>query len=69
MKDEEKLEKLGYVQKSIGHAIIGKSIPKKPLGISITHDGKVGNCPCCHKFVREIDTIICECGQILYWEK
>lgn len=47
--------------------LVDKATSKKPLGISLTHEGKVGNCPHCNKFVREIDTNICDCGQRLEW--
>ena len=44
-----------------------KATPKKPLGLSLTHDGRVGNCPFCKKLVRERSKNICECGQKLDW--
>ena len=49
--------------------LVDKATPKKPKGISITHDGRVGNCPNCNKLVRECDykADICECGQALDW--
>ena len=44
-----------------------KATFKKPLGLSLTHDGRVGNCPFCKKLVREGSKNICECGQKLDW--
>lgn len=47
--------------------LVEKATPKKPLGLSLTHDGRVGNCPFCKKLVRERSKNICECGQKLDW--
>ena len=49
--------------------LIEKATPKKAKGISITHEGRVGNCPSCNRFVRKVDIKpnICECGQALDW--
>lgn len=30
-----------------------KQVAKRPLGISVTHEGRVANCPCCKKFITE----------------
>lgn len=50
-------------------AALEKQIPKSPKGLSITFEGKVGNCPSCNKLVRESDEKpnICNCGQRLEW--
>lgn len=47
--------------------LVEKATPKKPLGLSLTHDGRVGNCPFCKELVRERSKNICECGQKLDW--
>lgn len=51
-----------------------KSKPKQPLGLSWTHDGRVGNCPMCKILVSENTSDvfgkkmnICICGQKLKW--
>lgn len=61
---KEKMEALGILNE-----LAEKATPKNPLGISLTHDGRVGNCPYCHKLIRENDSKpnICECGQRLDW--
>ena len=43
-----------------------KQIPKKPKGVSITHHGRVGNCPLCGSFMIE-QIKVCDCGQKLDW--
>ena len=53
--------------KDILQELVAKATPKKPLGLSLTHDGRVGNCPFCKKLVRERSKNICECGQKLDW--
>lgn len=53
--------------KDILQELVDKATPKKPLGLSLTHDGRVGNCPFCKKLVRERSKNICECGQKLDW--
>lgn len=47
--------------------LLEKATPKKCLGLSISHDGRLGNCPCCNKIVRARDNKpnICACGQAL----
>lgn len=49
--------------------LLEKAIPKKPKGVSLTHDGRVGDFPCCNKLVAEFDDKpnICKCGQRLDW--
>lgn len=47
--------------------------PKKPIDISMVRDnngyiGLIGKCPCCDDIVEE-DTLYCDCGQKLDWEK
>lgn len=51
--------------------LIDKEKPKRPLGMSNTHEGRVGNCPNCKKLVGENDPKpeICICGQRLDWSK
>lgn len=46
-----------------------KQIAKKPIGISWTHEGRVGNCPSCKKLVHELYDIngCSECLQRLKW--
>ena len=46
-----------------------KNVPKIPLYISLTHEGRVGNCPCCNKLVAiHVDNRFCKvCGQKLNW--
>ena len=48
-----------------------KQIPKKVRGISATHEGSVGNCPVCGKFIRYYENkYYCnfeECGQAIDW--
>ncbi len=48
-----------------------KQIAKKPMGISWTYEGRVGNCPSCKKHVHELyDINGCgECLQRLKWGK
>lgn len=49
--------------------LVEKATPKKVLSISVTHEGRVGNCPNCKKFVAENSDKpnICACGQKLNW--
>lgn len=51
--------------------VIRKATPRRVVGLSITHDGLVGNCPNCRKFVRQQDSKpnVCECTQLLDWSK
>ena len=51
--------------------LVDKATPKKPKGVSLTHNGRVGNCPFCNKLVVEFDNKpnICECGQRLDWNR
>lgn len=48
-----------------------KQIPKKTRGISLTHEGRAGNCPCCGKFIAELENKhFCDherCGQAIDW--
>ena len=55
--------------KSILQELVDKATPTKPKGLSISHDGRLGNCPNCNKIVREKDEKknICVCGQALDW--
>lgn len=47
-----------------------KETHKKPKGISVTHEGRVGNCPSCGKFIREEQNKhICDCGQRIDWSE
>lgn len=50
--------------------LLEKATPKKCLGLSISHDGRLGNCPYCNKLVCEKSSKpnICECGQKLNWD-
>lgn len=50
-------------------AALEKQIAKRPVGISLTHDGRVANCPCCKKFITEqLSTNGCfYCLQKLVW--
>ena len=51
-------------------ALKEKSVAKKVKGISLTHEGRVGNCPVCGKFVRHQEqTVYCSCEQKLDWSK
>ena len=48
---------------------IKKQIPTKAKGVSWSHEGRVGNCPCCNRFISEKYTQgVCLCGQRVYWE-
>lgn len=49
--------------------LIDKANPKQPKGLSVSHEGRLGNCPCCNKLVYEKSSKpnICECGQKLDW--
>lgn len=49
--------------------ILERMTSMKPKGISITHEGRVGNCPHCHRLVREQsdNPKFCLCGQALEW--
>lgn len=50
--------------------LVDKSVSKPPKGISVTHEGRVGNCPFCNRFIREKEhKVICDCGQKLQWPK
>ena len=51
--------------------LVDKATPTEVVGLSLTHDGHVGNCPYCNKFVRVRgeNPNICECGQKLIWKK
>lgn len=47
-----------------------KETQKKPKGISVTHEGRVGNCPSCRKFIREEQNKnFCDCGQKIDWSE
>lgn len=48
-----------------------KQVAKKPIGISLTHEQRVGNCPCCNKLVGSLidDDICAKCGQKLDWSE
>lgn len=46
-----------------------KNESKKVKAISLTHEGRVGNCPTCGKLVRHHEqTTYCVCEQKLSWE-
>ena len=51
--------------------LVEKQIAKRPIGMSISHEGRLGNCPCCKKLVHELyDIVGCsECLQRLNWGK
>jgi len=65
----------GFQINSINLAIsaLEKQDSKKVKGISVTHEGYVGNCPLCGKFIRyKENTHFCNhknCGQKLNWEE
>lgn len=44
-----------YIPKIIG--VLEKSIPQKPIGLSISHEGMLGNCPNCNKLVWAVSDI------------
>jgi hypothetical protein len=48
-----------------------KQTPKKPIGLSVSHDGRLGNCPFCNKLVWEQSDKpnICDCSQKLDWSE
>ena len=47
-----------------------KATAKKVRGISLTHEGRVGNCPSCGSFIRNQEqTLYCDCGQHLDWSE
>lgn len=52
-----------------GISALEKQVAKKPIGISLTHEQRVGNCPCCNKLVGSLidDDICAKCGQKLDW--
>lgn len=48
--------------------ILEKQIPKKVKGKSLTHEGHVGNCPRCGKFITNFKNgQYCSCEQKLEW--
>lgn len=53
--------------------LVDKSIPMKPKGLSISHEGRLGNCPNCNKVVWEVDDphyhTDKECLQMLDWSR
>lgn len=50
--------------------LVDKANPEIVKGISLTHEGRVGNCPACNKFVTESENKkYCDCGQKLNWNK
>lgn len=51
--------------------LVDKATPKRVVGLSITYDGLVGNCPSCKKFVRQQDSKpnLCECTQQMDWSQ
>lgn len=61
-------EKLN-ANKSVLQELVDKATPKKPKGMSISHEGKLGNCPYCNRLVRNNDSKphVCLCGQALDW--
>lgn len=70
------LEDKGYTKKELNELIHNYQLNNmdysevlKVKGISVTHDGRVGNCPKCGKLLREEDNIIqCDkCGQPITW--
>ena len=51
-------------------ALKEKAEPKKVKGISLTHEGRVGNCPACGRLVRHQEqTVYCSCEQKLDWSE
>lgn len=47
-----------------------RQIDKLPMGISWTHEGRVGNCPSCKVLLFEAgNTRKCMCGQNIIWKK
>lgn len=62
---EEKVKTIGEVV-----LFLEKQIEKLPIGISLTHEGRVGNCPNCKVLLSEpINTAVCICGQKITWKK
>lgn len=59
---EETGEKQMINKKEIGEALdlcielLEKATPKKPKGISLTHEGRVANCSSCNKLVTVLTT-------------
>ena len=48
--------------------LVDKTVIRAPKGISVTYEGRVGNCPYCGKFIREEQNKhICDCGQRIDW--
>ena len=54
--------------------LVKRATPMKPLGISITHEGRCANCPSCNKLVHEQTKDaynrplhVCHCGQLIDW--
>lgn len=51
---------------------VKRQIPTKVRGISVTHEGYVGNCPLCGNFITYLENKrFCnkdDCGQALKWE-
>lgn len=54
--------------------LVNRAKPMKPLGISITHEGRCANCPSCNKLVHEQTKDaynrplhVCHCGQLIDW--
>jgi Zn finger protein HypA/HybF involved in hydrogenase expression len=53
--------------------VLEKQKPKKVEKLSLTHEGYVGNCPSCKKFIRKFENeCFCnhrDCGQKLDWSE
>lgn len=51
--------------------LLERQTPTKVRGISMTWDGRVGNCPRCKGFVTQLQHLHCcphsKCGQSLAW--
>lgn len=68
-KDKEEMAKpIGVIK-----CLVDKSIPMKPKELSISHEGRLGNCPNCNKVVWEFRDpqyhTDKECLQMLDWSR
>ena len=67
-KEEAEIKALGGIEEF--KALKEKATPKKVKGISLTHEGRVGNCPACGRLVRHQEqTVYCSCEQKLEWSE
>lgn len=73
MADDYGKDSIQDIALSEGITALEKQLPKKPNGISVTHEGNVANCPACGRFIRHIEnTCYCNhegCGQALKWSE